>query len=67
MKDMRRLSDNEIADQLRGAREELFDAKFKLATRQLKNFSSLPRTRRKIAQLLTIVRERTAGEAETSA
>ena len=31
MKDMRRLSDNEIADQLRGAREELFDAKFKLA------------------------------------
>jgi len=67
MKDMRRLSDSELADRLREARAELFDAKFKLATRQLKNFSSLPRTRRKIAQLLTIVRERTAGEAETSA
>jgi len=58
MKDMRRLSDNEIADQLRAAREELFDAKFKLATRQLKNFRSLPHARRKIAQLLTVVRER---------
>ncbi len=66
MKDMRRLSDSELADQLREARVELFDAKFKLATRQLKNFRSLPRTRRKIAQLLTVMRERTAGEAQTS-
>jgi len=66
MKDMRRLSDNEIADQLRGAREELFDAKFKLATRQLKNFRSLPQTRRKIARLLTVMRERTADEGETN-
>ncbi|TMG56042.1 MAG: 50S ribosomal protein L29 [Chloroflexi bacterium] len=37
MKDMRRLSDQELADQLRSAEEELMDAKFKLATRQLKN------------------------------
>jgi large subunit ribosomal protein L29 len=59
MKDMRRLSDNEIADQLRGAREGLFDAKFKLATRQLKNFRTMPEARRKIARLLTVMRERT--------
>ena len=49
MKDMRRLSDNEIADQLRGAREELFDARFKLATRQLKNFRTMPTARRSVA------------------
>jgi ribosomal protein L29 len=65
MKDMRRLSDNELADQLRSAQEELMDAKFKLATRQLKNFRSLPQTRRKIARLLTVRRERAEGEAET--
>src|SRR5206468_6473290 len=65
MKDMRRLSDNEIADQLRGAREELFDAKFKLATRQLKNFRNMPQARRKIARLLTVMRERTT-ESENS-
>jgi large subunit ribosomal protein L29 len=65
MKDMRRLSDNEVAEQLRAAREEVMDAKFKLATRQLKNFRTLPAARRKIARLLTIVREREiAAEAE---
>jgi len=65
MKDRRRLSDNEIADQLRGAREELFDAKFKLDTRQLKNFRSLPQSRRKIARLLSVMRER-ASESEAN-
>jgi large subunit ribosomal protein L29 len=64
MKDMRRLSDAELADQLRNAREELFDARFKLATRQLKNFRSLPQTRRRIARLLSVMRERTDLEAE---
>ena len=66
MKDMRRLSDNEVADQLRGAQEELMDAKFKLATRQLKNFRTLPATRRKIARLRTLMRERTAESEKTN-
>jgi large subunit ribosomal protein L29 len=65
MKDMRRLSDNEIADQLRSAREELFDAKFRLATRQLKNFRSLPQTKRKIARLLHVMNER-ANESDAN-
>src|SRR6266550_159185 len=47
------------------AREELFDAKFKLATRQLKNFRTMPQARRKIARLLTVMRERTT-ESETN-
>ena len=63
MKDMRRLSDNEVADQLRSAHEDLLDAKFKLATRQLKNFRTLPQTRRKIARLRTVMAER-ANETE---
>ena len=58
MKDLRRLSDAELADQLRGAREELFDAKFKFATRQLKNYRGMRATRQKIARLLTVSRER---------
>jgi large subunit ribosomal protein L29 len=67
MKDMRRLSDNEVDEQLRSAQEELMDAKFKLATRQLKNFRTLPLARRKIARLRTIQRERAiAAEAETT-
>ena len=36
LKDMRRLSDTELADELKGAKEELFNLRFQLATRQLK-------------------------------
>jgi len=57
MKDMRRLSDNEVADQLRSAHEDLLDAKFK-------HFRTLPQTRRKIARLRTVMAER-ANETET--
>jgi large subunit ribosomal protein L29 len=63
MKDMRRLSDQELTEQLSAAREELMDAKFKLATRQLKNFRQLPQVRRRIARLLSVRSER-ASEAE---
>lgn len=63
MKDMRRLSDNELADELRTAREEIFDLRFKLATRQQKNYRALPAAKRKLAQILTVMaeRERTAA------
>ena len=55
---MRRLSDVELADELRAAREELFDLRFKLATRQLKDHRSLPAARRRIARALTVTQER---------
>jgi large subunit ribosomal protein L29 len=61
--DMRRLSDDELRDQLRSAREELFNLRFQLATRQLKDYRDLPAARRRIARALTILseRERAAG------
>jgi large subunit ribosomal protein L29 len=55
---MRRLSDNELQSELRSAKEELFDLRFKLATRQLKNYRALPAARRRMARLLTVVAER---------
>ena len=61
---MRRLSDNELADELRTAKEEIFDLRFKLATRQLKNYRALPIARRKMARLLTVQAER-QSEAST--
>ena len=60
LKDMRRLSDNELADELKTAKEELFDLRFKLATRQLKNYRAMPIARRKMARLLTVQAEREA-------
>ena len=55
---MRRLSDNELADELRQAKEQIFDLRFKLATRQLKNYRELPAARRRMARLLTVQAER---------
>jgi large subunit ribosomal protein L29 len=40
------------------AQQELFDLRFRLATKQLVNHREIPRVKRKIAQLKTIMRER---------
>jgi large subunit ribosomal protein L29 len=55
---MRRLSDNELASELKTAKDEMFDLRFKLATRQLKNYRAMPAARRKMARLLTVIAER---------
>jgi large subunit ribosomal protein L29 len=58
LKDMRRLSDTELADELKSAKEELFNLRFQLATRQLKNYRGLPAVRKRIARALTVMDER---------
>jgi large subunit ribosomal protein L29 len=58
LKDMRRLSDTELADELKSAKEELFNLRFQLATRQLKNYRGLPAARKRIARALTVMDER---------
>ena len=58
LKDMRRLSDEELADELKTAREELFNLRFQLATRQLKDHRQVPAARRRIARVLTVMHER---------
>jgi large subunit ribosomal protein L29 len=60
---MRRLSDTELENELKSAKEEMFDLRFKLATRQLKNYRALPIARRKMARLLTVQAERTEEKA----
>ena len=67
LKDMRRLSDNELADELRQAKEQIFDLRFKLATRQLKNYRELPAARRRMARLLTVQAERQSAESTEKA
>jgi large subunit ribosomal protein L29 len=66
---MRALSDAELDDQLREAKQELWGARFALSTRQLKDYSSIPSIRRTIARILTVQRERglvrTSGQETT--
>jgi large subunit ribosomal protein L29 len=55
---VRGFSDGELAEQLRQAKQDLWQARFQLNTRQLKDYSSIPQTRRTIARILTVQRER---------
>jgi len=55
---VRGLTDGELEEQLRQAKLDLWQARFQLTTRQLKDYSSIPQTRRTIARILTVQRER---------
>ena len=55
---VRGFSDGELEEQLRQAKQDLWQARFALTTRQLKDYSSIPQTRRTIARILTVQRER---------
>ena len=58
---VRALSDKELEDALHEAKQELWQARFQLSTRQLKDYSSIPQTRRAIARILTVQYERKLG------
>ena len=59
---VREMSDKELADALQQAKQDLWSARFALSTRQLKDYSSIPQTRRTIARILTVQRERKLGK-----
>jgi large subunit ribosomal protein L29 len=52
------MSSEELTKQLQTANRELFDLRLKSSTKQLVNHREIPRTRRKIAIIQTIIRER---------
>ena len=55
---IRALSTDELAKQLDDAYQELFNLRFRHATRQLANYSEMPKVKKKIAVMKTIMRER---------
>jgi len=58
VEEIRELSDDELAKALEGAYEELFNLRFRLATRQLVNHREPGNVKRRIARIKTIMRER---------
>jgi len=58
---VREMSDKELVEALQQAKQELWSARFALSTRQLNDTSSIPLTRRTIARILTVQRERSTG------
>ena len=58
---VREMSDKELDDALKQAKQDLWSARFALSTRQLNDTSSIPGTRHQIARILTVQRERGLG------
>ncbi len=63
--DVRKLSDADITEQIDVIRRELFDLRFQQATRQLPNAHRFKEARTKLAQLLTVQKERTRSQVSS--
>ncbi|GAA5031203.1 50S ribosomal protein L29 [Actinopolymorpha pittospori] len=59
--ELRNLGEDELADKLREAKEELFNLRFQGATGQLESHGRLRIVRREIARIYTVMRERELG------
>lgn len=60
--EIRALGDAELKKKLDEAHQELLNLRFKLATRQLVNHRELPKVKKRIARINTIIRERELGK-----
>lgn len=61
VQELRGLSSEELVKQQEAARKELFDLRFRLATRQLVNHRQIRQVKKTIARLSTVLRERELG------
>ncbi|MCL5290276.1 MAG: 50S ribosomal protein L29 [Eubacteriales bacterium] len=61
VKELKEFTDAELAKKLHDSKDELFRLRFQMATGQLDNPMKLKETRRKIARVRTVMRERELG------
>ena len=64
-KEVRNLSDSEISDKIQNLRKELFDLRFKQATKQLAKTHRFKEVRTELAQLLTVSNERSRSNTSS--
>ena len=62
-KELRDLSDAELLERHEELKQELFNLRFQMATGQLDNYRNLGNTKRAIARVRTLQREREINEA----
>ncbi len=61
IEEIRNLGDTELAKKIDEAHQELFNLRFRLATRQQANHRELPKVRKRIARMNTVKQERELG------
>ena len=65
-KSIRAMSDKELLDTLEDQKEAMFKLRFQAASGQLEDVNSLTRTRRDVARIKTILRERALAAEHVS-
>ena len=65
-KELRKLTDSDITEQIDGIRRELFDLRFQKATSQLSNTHRFKEARIKLAQLMTVQNERISSNTTST-
>jgi large subunit ribosomal protein L29 len=58
IEEMRAMGPDEMKKKITEAGEELFNLRFRLSTRQLVNHREVPRVKKRIAQLQTVLRDK---------
>ena len=61
--DIRGMTDEELSDELDSVNRELMNLRFRTATMQLANVNEIKKSRRRIARVLTVQRERELARA----
>ena len=56
--DLRGMPDQELVDELYDTRRELMNLRFRAATMQLSDVNQIKRTKKRVAQILTVMRQR---------
>ena len=64
--ELRELPDEELYVRIEGAKEELFNLRFRNATGQLENVAEIKKVRRQIARINTQIRHREIAAAEAA-
>ena len=64
--DLREADESELETRLAEAKQELFNLRFQMVTGQQDNSAMLRTTRREIARILTVLREKEIEAAEAS-
>ena len=65
--DIRAMSDDDLANELYETRRGLMNLRFRAATMQLSNTNEIKKSKKRVAQILTVMREREIEQAEATA
>ena len=61
--DIRNMNDQDLEENLDSMRKDLMNLRFRTATMQLTDTNEVKRTQRKIARIMTVIREREISES----